>query len=295
MLLNGQVQYGLNLFNGREELLLGSDYKLTVPKTEGTIHGRNESMDQIEELGAYVQSTTMVTEDVTLTLALRGDYNNLYEKLQVSPRAGILFKITSGHNFRVAVNHAYGAPVLNPNFLDLRVQDDPISGPFSLAIQGQGAHQGFTFNQFRENQLIRYLIPDLGDLQQPANPSFFGQHVPLDRLPVHPVFEAFAADLTNALLNGQTLPAPLNGLSLSDRERFAQLINQLTPYVQGVTAGSLGVPAPMKLDFVPLLAQLTLPHLSKQKPVPLNSATMASSGKNLFFLQMRISPGKKTS
>ena len=283
MLINGQVQYGLNLFNGREELLLGSDYKLTIPKTEGTIHGRNESMDQIEELGAYVQSTTLVTEDVTLTLALRGDYNNLYEKLQLSPRAGILFKIAPGHNFRVAVNHAYGAPVLNPNFLDLRVADQSIAGPFSLSIQGQGAHQGFTFNQFRENQMVQYLIPDLGDLQQPANPAFFGQHVPLDRLPIHPVFEAFATDLTDALLNGQALPAPLNGLSLSDRERFAQLVNQLTPYVQGVTPGTLGVPAPNETGFRSVAAPVDVAPLKQTETSSIEFGYNGVVGKRLIF------------
>ena len=69
MLLNGQVQYDLNFFDGREEFLVGADYKLTIPKTERTIHGRNEDRDRIEELGVYAQSTTILTEDVTLSLA----------------------------------------------------------------------------------------------------------------------------------------------------------------------------------------------------------------------------------
>ena len=86
LLVNGQAQYSMNLFNGREEFLIGADYKLTIPKTEETIHGRNETIDRVEEVGAYAQSTTILTEDVTLTLALRSDYNNLFEKVQLSPR-----------------------------------------------------------------------------------------------------------------------------------------------------------------------------------------------------------------
>ena len=242
MLVNGQVQYDLNLFDGREEFLVGADYKLTIPKTEQTIHGRNENNDRIEEVGAYAQSTTILTEDVTLTLALRGDYNNLFQKLQVSPRAGITFKITPSHTFKVAANQAFGAPVLNPNFLDIPIANEVISGPFQFTLQGRGAFNGFTFNQFRDSQLIQYTLPDLGDIQQPGSPSFFGQMVPLDQLPVHPVFEAFASQITPLLMNGDPVNERLNTLSLTERERFASLVNQLVPFVRGETQGTLGLP-----------------------------------------------------
>ena len=243
LLFNGQVQYNMNLFEGREDVLIGSDYKLTIPKTEGSIHGRNESRDRIEEIGLYVQSTTKLTDDVNLTLATRGDYNNLAENLQFSPRAGIVFKITPQHTFSVAANLAYSAPVLNPNFLDLRISNEAIANPFMLATQGRGAYDGFTFDQFRENGTVTYLIPDIGDLSQPDSPALFGQSIPLDQLPVHPVYEAFASELSNALLTGQSLPAPLDRLSATDRELFAQLINQLLPFVRGNTQGVLGIPA----------------------------------------------------
>ena len=243
MLVNGQMQYTNSFFNGREDLLIGADFKLTLPETESTIHGRNESDDRIQEAGLYVQSTTRLTEDVSLTVAGRGDYNNIANALQLSPRAGIVFKITPLHTFSVSANLAYSAPVLNPNFLDRRISDEIISGPYSFASQGLGARNGFTFNQYREQGNITFLLPDLGDLQQSTAPSFFGQSLPLERLPIHPLYESFASQMTEALLNGGTLPEPLGQLTLTDRETFARLVNQLLPFVQGNTAGTLGIPA----------------------------------------------------
>ncbi len=242
MLLNGQVQYNFRLMNGREDLLIGSDYKLTMPKTEGTIHGRNESIDKVEEIGIYAQSSTILTDDVNLSVALRADYNNIARTVQLSPRAGIVFKITPTHSFRFAINRAYGAPVLSPNFLDLRIADENIRGPFMLGLQGRGSHKGFSFEQFREQHTIQYLFPDLGDLQRPETPSLFGQMLPLDRLPIHPVYEAFAANLNDALQAGALLPAPFDRLSTAERDEFAQLVNQLLPLIQGNTQGVLGIP-----------------------------------------------------
>ncbi|MBX2819846.1 MAG: TonB-dependent receptor [Rhodothermaceae bacterium] len=265
VLVNGQMQYDLNLFDGREEFLAGADYKLTIPKTEGTIHGRNEEKDRIEEFGAYAQSTTILTEDVTLTLALRGDYNNLFEQFQLSPRAGITFKITPSHTFKVAANQAFGAPVLNPNFLDIPIANEVINGPFGFTLQGRGAYDGFSFNQYRESGQIRYLLPDLGDLQQPDSPAFFGQMVPLDQLPIHPVYESFASQITQLLLNGDPVNEQLNTLSLSERQRFASLVNQLVPFVQGETSGTLGIPGLDGAAFRPVNSPVDIAPLEQTR------------------------------
>ena len=55
--------------------------------------------------------------------------------------------------------------MLNPNFLDVRIgnevialPDAPGAAPFLFAQQGLGAHSGFTFNQYREDQLIPVLV-----------------------------------------------------------------------------------------------------------------------------------------
>ena len=243
LLVNGQVQYNETLLDGRELILAGVDYKLTLPRTAGTLHGRNESNDHIEEFGAYLQSSTVITEDVDLTAALRADYNNIAQKIQLSPRAGIVFKITPRHTFRVTGNRAFGAPGLNPNFLDLRIANHFTSEPFALTLQGRGAHEGFTFDAFREQGTVAYLLPDAGDTANPDSPVLFGRMVPQDQIPLAPIYEAFAAAFGDALLTGADLPAAIGQLSAGDRSALSRFVEQLAPFVQGSGTGVLGVPA----------------------------------------------------
>ena len=243
LLINAQGQYKIDAFDGREQLLVGADYKLTLPKTLGTLHGRNEDIDQISEIGAYVQSSTIVTEQVDITAALRADINNIDQKVRLSPRAGLVFKITPGHTFRFAVNRAFGAPALNPNFLDLNVSTLYTTASYGVSLQGRGAHEGFTFNNYRDQGNVTFLLPDSGDLQNENNPAFFGTEMPLSQIPIAPVYETFASQLGNALSMGGTLPAELNRLSAADQARFAQLLAQMSPFIAGSTAGVLGIPS----------------------------------------------------
>ncbi|MEZ4765198.1 MAG: hypothetical protein R3C26_19055 [Calditrichia bacterium] len=46
---------------------------------------RNEGSDEVTELGAYAQSLFKLGSKLDLTLAARGDYNNIFEKWN-SPR-----------------------------------------------------------------------------------------------------------------------------------------------------------------------------------------------------------------
>ena len=244
LLVNGQLQYNVTAFNGREQFLIGSDYRLTLPETAGTLHGRNETRDRIEEFGAYIQSATVVTENVDITAALRADYNNIAREVQLSPRAGIVFKITPEHTFRVAGNRAYASPGLHSNFLDLRIANQFTREPFALTLQGRGAFDGFTFDTFREQGTVAYLLPDAGDTGNPESPDLFGRMVPLDQIPLTPLFDLFATELEAALSTGTSLPALLGQLSPGDRAAFARLVRQLSPFVSGATQGVLGVPAP---------------------------------------------------
>ena len=48
----GQIQHGGDLLDGRQDFTYGIDYFFTNPRTQGTINGRNEADDNIEEFGA---------------------------------------------------------------------------------------------------------------------------------------------------------------------------------------------------------------------------------------------------
>ncbi|HEU4464581.1 MAG TPA: TonB-dependent receptor [Gemmatimonadota bacterium] len=71
----------------RELLTYGVDYQHTVPRTEGTITGRNEDDDTIDELGGYLHSETSLGERLELVAAARLDWHNRLEDLVFSPRA----------------------------------------------------------------------------------------------------------------------------------------------------------------------------------------------------------------
>ncbi|MEM8487126.1 MAG: TonB-dependent receptor [Bacteroidota bacterium] len=242
VLWNSQAQYTFSFLEGRQNLLVGTDFKRTSPRTAGTLHGRNEAIDQIDELGVFLQSATLATDQLDVTAAIRADYNNVDEKVRFSPRAGLVFKITPTHTFRVAANRAFGAPGLNPNFLDMNVSTLFTAASFGVSLQGRGAHEGFTFANFRDQQTVTFLLPDIGDLDNQNNPSFFGTQVALDQIPVAPVYENFASRLGNVLTTGAALPPAFANLSATDRDRFAALLNQLSPFIGGNAAGALGVP-----------------------------------------------------
>lgn len=141
--LNLQAQQGLDLFAGREQIIVGIDYERTNPVTGGTITGRHEADDLIVEYGAYAQSQTTVSEKVTFTAAARVDYDNIFEHLQFSPRAALVYKPAPTHALRATYNRSFASPGTNSLFLDLVARDPDVALP--LAIRARGAAHGFTF------------------------------------------------------------------------------------------------------------------------------------------------------
>ncbi|HET9949092.1 MAG TPA: TonB-dependent receptor, partial [Longimicrobiales bacterium] len=66
-----QLQHGVGLLDGREDLTYGVDFFATRPDTEGTINGVYEPDDDIDEIGVYLQSRTALTDQLDLVLAGR--------------------------------------------------------------------------------------------------------------------------------------------------------------------------------------------------------------------------------
>ena len=64
-----QVQHGLDV-GERQSFTYGIDWQHVEPRPEGTIYGRNEDDDAIEEAGAYVHSETRLGDRVDLVTAL---------------------------------------------------------------------------------------------------------------------------------------------------------------------------------------------------------------------------------
>ncbi len=147
LLFAGQLQHATN-FGERQRFIYGADFIRTIPRTNGSIHGRNENDDNIAEAGGYVQSETELSPMFDLVLAGRLDYHDRVDDIVISPRAAIVFKPTPEQNFRVTYNRAFSQPTSINFSLDL--QSSPTLGPFpdfGVRALGVPAQTGLTFRR----------------------------------------------------------------------------------------------------------------------------------------------------
>jgi len=241
-LVNLQAQYDLELMDGKEQIIFGVDYDRTTPDTEGTIYGRNEGNDLISETGAYAQSLTKLNSVFNLTLGLRGDYNNVQEKVQISPRLALVAKPNAQNSFRASYNRAFSSPGNNSLFLDIAGSTTSFGGSENrrLIVQGRGSKDGFTFNDFRENGTVKFFIPvDLGN-----GNNLFGMMLPLNSYPVAPAYGATATGFATALENGDIPDALKKNFTTAQLGSIANLLGVVavsTSPLKTVT-GILGIP-----------------------------------------------------
>ena len=141
--LVGQIQHGLDL-GDRQTFIYGVDYSKTDPRTLNTINGRNEAIDEITEVGGYIQSESRLSEMFDFVVAGRLDDHSELEDPVFSPRAALVFKADTGHTIRFTYNRAFNTPTTNNLFLDLIAQR---IGPFNVRTIGVPQ----TGLQFRRN------------------------------------------------------------------------------------------------------------------------------------------------
>ncbi len=141
-ILATQVQQALQW--SRTKFVLGAEYLATRPQTQGTIDGRNENDDNINEYGGYVQTTTTITPKFDFLAAARVDANSRIDGYQFSPRAALIFRPDSNNNFRVTFNRAYGSPTSFSFFLDQYSGQTPAPG-MPVQILGNPPKTGWQF------------------------------------------------------------------------------------------------------------------------------------------------------
>ncbi len=225
--LNAQAQYDFDFASERIRVIIGADYQQTNPDTEGTILGRNESEDEIVEVGGYIQSTIELTNQLDLTLAARGDHSNIFD-FRVSPRAALVFKVNPQNTFRASFNQAFSSPGPNSLFLDIVGQSTPVSATQQFLILGRGSGDGFTFNTYNSTNSARMFLPV---------PGFFGGDFNVAGMPLIPIYGAAAGGgLVDFIRSPLPLPLPIT-FTEQQRGFLADLL--------GYTAlnGSLGLSA----------------------------------------------------
>ncbi|MFQ5569201.1 MAG: TonB-dependent receptor domain-containing protein [Rhodothermales bacterium] len=232
-LYNAQAQYDLSLADGRENLIIGVDLELTRPDTEGTILGRNEENDDIDEYGAYVQSTTSLSPQFDVILAARADFNSVVDKVQVSPRVGLVLKPTPQHTLRATYNRAFSSPGTNSNFLDILAATDP------LIVRGRGAAQGF---QWERNPAFLQIGATTDLVASSLNPATLGQLQPVG-LPLDATYAAVYAGIAAIPIPVLTGMLQQQGLPVNEQV-VGQLVQLLSPQlteVTGLSPGRMGI------------------------------------------------------
>ncbi len=215
-----QAQYNLDLFDGRQSLIFGGDYKQTNPKTGGTIHGLNEDNDKLTELGAYVQSNTHLSDQFDLVLTGRIDRDDVIEKTQFSPRVALVFKPSPTNSLRVTYNRAFTTPSPVNMFLDLVITSaDPARGGNGLfGVRARGAVDPFNFSSGGLVSLVPSLAGALAPLGVPSR-------VPLGQLPLAGLY-GYGVGVANA---SGTLDAALGQFGITGNQALQ---------VKGVLAGA---------------------------------------------------------
>jgi len=214
----GQIQHGLALDN-RQRFTYGVDILQTRPDSRGTIYGRNEFIDQVDEVGAFLQSETTISPKLKLIAALRGDDHNRLKEIVISPRAALVYELGLDHNLRATYNRAFSTPTTNNLFLDLIAATipSPLPQPFPrtlIAVRAAGvpSQTGFTFRRGNDGRplMMSQLAPRAGFIPATVNTIWPAlRQILIGGSPAN----------LQALLNA-TLPAQLNTAVLGDLRKL---------------------------------------------------------------------------
>lgn len=87
--------------------MYGFDAFFTRPNTDGTLNGKYEDSDAIDEYGVYLQGDYKLHPRFSVVVATRLDYNTAVKKLLFSPKVALVYKPGTGHNLRFTFNRAF--------------------------------------------------------------------------------------------------------------------------------------------------------------------------------------------
>ena len=148
------VQAYINSIDSRDSYVYGGDliqehsdeytvqaqYTYAIGFRQELIAGADLTLEHIDKLGAYLQSNTKLSNKLELTLALRGDYNNVVTDLQVSPRVALVLKPTPSSSLRATYNRSLSSPLATDYFLNLVA-----ASLGELKVRARGGATGFTY------------------------------------------------------------------------------------------------------------------------------------------------------
>ncbi len=123
-----------------EEYTVQGQYTQAIGSRQELIAGVDLTLEHVDKFGAYVQSTTKISDRLELTLALRGDYNNVVTDIQASPRVALVLKPTPSSSLRATYNRSFSSPLATDYFLNLVA-----ASLGELNVRARGGASGFTY------------------------------------------------------------------------------------------------------------------------------------------------------
>jgi len=146
-----QVQHSYNPLENLH-FIYGIDVLMTRPDTKGTINGRFENRDNMNQIGGYIQGDYSPLKWLKLVAAVRVDYNSIIKNVAASPRGAIVFKPKEGHNIRLTYNRAFDSPNTLNQFLDLS------NGfiPNGINVRGIGNPYGWSYRYDGATSMVQF-------------------------------------------------------------------------------------------------------------------------------------------
>ncbi len=235
----GQIQHGYSL-SENQRFTYGLDLLLTRPDTEGSINGRNEDNDNVNEVGAYLQSETKILPELKFIAAARVDDHNHLNDLVLSPRAALALQPNDNHNIRLTYNRAFSTPSSSNLFLDVVSIPDAfgIGAAFQPALgfnpaidiraQGVSSETGFTFKRSADGR-PEFRSPFSAVANLPAD-----QYIPLD----DPVFTNVMWNVGRSAILSEAQPQFEAGLKQAfTPEALPQLLQSQSPaQIEGIVS-----------------------------------------------------------
>ncbi|HEY2925195.1 MAG TPA: TonB-dependent receptor [Candidatus Eisenbacteria bacterium] len=194
----GQFQNGASL-GPKQGFTYGIDAQRTVPRTGGTIHGRNEGGDEVTEIGSFLHSQTRLSPQIDLIAAIRADHHSRFDSPVFSPRAGFVYKPADNQTLRVTFNRAYRTPGSDDLFADF-VADSLSPLPYGVRVEGV-PRSGYTFERGCGGPCMRSPFT-------PIDAGGPGAYLALDATQE---WDAVAAILKSQFAGIDTVPAPTAG------------------------------------------------------------------------------------
>ena len=144
-----QVQYEIPFEKLNTDVSIGFEHKFAQFESYKRTFGRNEDLTDYRLYGAYASSKTKLSDKFVLSLAGRFDKYSFLGKDSFSPRAGLVFKPTPRHSFRLSYNKAHTPNDAMTLFLDLPVQPIMFGGSKIADAWLMGNMSGQTFNNVK--------------------------------------------------------------------------------------------------------------------------------------------------